>query len=171
MIAEIRGGGRSSRLLLDSLLESLCVRLAEKHASLSPRGVSTPVALASHRLRRVLEFMDANIGNDIALADLVAAAGTSQFHFSRAFHAATGCSPYRYLIRRRIAYAKVLLLTGTDSLGSVSSVCGFNSPHQFAVMFKQEAGVGPKRFRMTHTAKPDRTDSGSIGKRSSIANT
>ena len=171
MIAEIRSAGPPSKLLLDSLLESLCIRLAEKHASPSLRRISSAVALASHRLRRVLEFMDANIGCDIALADLVAAAGTSQFHFSRAFHAATGCSPYRYLIRRRIAFAKVLLLTSTDSLESISSTCGFNSKHQFAVMFKQEGGIGPKRFRMTRTAKPNQADSGLLGKGSFIANT
>ena len=171
MIAEIRSAGRASKLRLDSLLESLCIRLVQKHVSISPRRISNAVALASHRLRRVLEFIDANLGCDIALSDLVAAAGTSQFHFSRAFHAATGCSPYRYLIRRRIAHAKVLLLTSGDSLETVSSTCGFNSKHQFAVMFKQEGGVGPKRFRMVHRTSRNQGNEGAMEKGGSLANT
>lgn len=150
MIDEIRSAATPSTLLLDSLFESLGIRLAQKHVCSSSRGMSGSMALAPHRLRRVLEFMDANIGHDIALADLVAAAGTSQFHFSHAFRMATGISPYQYLIRRRIEYAKVLLLTTCNSLEIISSRCGFIRKHQFAVMFKRACGVGPKRFRIAH---------------------
>ena len=150
MITEIQCAAHPSKLLLDSLFESLGIRLVQKHVSGLPQARLDVVALAPHRLRRVFEFMDANIGQDIALADLVVAAGTSQFHFSHAFRLATGHSPYRYLIRRRIEYAKVLLLTGGDSLETISAACGFNRKHQFAVMFKRACGVGPKRFRMTY---------------------
>ena len=116
MLDEIRYAPHPSKLLLDSLLESLDIRLAQKHVTGPPRGSASAVALAPHRLRRVLEFMDANLGRELSLAELVDAAGTSQFHFSHSFRLATGCSPYRYLMRRRIEYAKVLLLTGDDSL-------------------------------------------------------
>lgn len=152
MILEIRSAESPSKLLLDCLFESLSIRLAQKHTSQSPRRALRTVSLAPHRLRRVLEFIEANIGCDLSLADLADAAGTSQSHFSRAFHLATGSSPYRYLLRRRVDYAKVLLSTGSDSLNAVSSACGFNSKRQFGVMFKRAQGVGPKRFRMAHTS-------------------
>ena len=152
MIDEIRSAAHPSTLLLDSLFESLGIRLAQKHVCSSSRGMPGAVALAPHRLRRVLEFIDVNLGHAIALADLVTAAGTSQFHFSHAFRMATGISPYHYLIRRRIEYAKVLLLTTGDSLETISSSCGFVRKHQFSVMFKRACGVGPKRFRISHGA-------------------
>ena len=151
MLDEIRYAPHPSKLLLDSLLESLDLRLAQKHVTGSPRGSASAVALAPHRLRRVLEFMDANLGRDLCLAELVAAAGTSQFHFSHSFRLATGCSPYHYLMRRRIEYAKVLLLTGDDSLERISASCGFMRQHQFSTMFKRLCGVGPKRFRIDRT--------------------
>ncbi|MEO5843642.1 MAG: AraC family transcriptional regulator [Caldimonas sp.] len=151
MIDEIGSAPKPSRLLLDSMLESFVIRLAERHAR-APRGLpARAVALAPHRLRRVLDFMDAHLGEDIALADLVAAAGTSQFHFSRAFHGATGFSPYRYLLRRRLDYARVLLLTTSEALETISGLCGFNSRHQFSLMFKRSVGIGPKRFRMARS--------------------
>jgi AraC family transcriptional regulator len=138
-------------LLLDSLLESFLVRLAQRHVSrpLAMHSAST-VALAPHRLRRVLDFIEANLSRDVSLADLGSAAGTSQFHFSRAFHLATGCSPYQYLLSRRIEYAKVLLLATSESLETVSSRCGFQSQRQFAVAFKRIVGTGPKRYQLLH---------------------
>ena len=159
MLGEIRSSARPSHLLLDALLESFRIRLAGNHTScLATR--SRAVALAPHRLRRVLELIDANLGRDIGLAHLVAAAGTSQFHFSRAFRLATGRSPYRYLLQRRIEQARVLLLVGHDSLDAISQACGFNSRHQFSVMFKRVVGVTPKRFRMTHDSPPGKRDAG-----------
>lgn len=153
MVDEVGAPTRPSTLLLDSLHESFVVRLARGHATAAPGRLPQAVVLAPHRLRRVLEFIDGHLGDDIGLTDLVAAAGTSQYHFSRAFHLATGCSPYRYLLRRRIDYARVLLLTGGASLEAIAATCGFHSRRQFAVAFKREVGVGPKRFRLAHSAR------------------
>lgn len=150
MIDEIQTAAGASALLLDSLFESFLLRLARGHSTRPTAERLRAVSLAPHRLQRVLEFIEANLDRNVALADLVGAAGSSQYHFSRAFHEATGHSPYRYLIQRRIEYAKVLLMTSGDALEAVSSKCGFRSRHQFAVMFKRLVGVGPKRFRMTH---------------------
>ena len=150
MVDEVRASARASTLLLDSLHESVLIRLARNHATTAPRRLPKAMALAPHRLRRVLEFVDAHLGDDIGLAELVAAAGSSQYHFSRAFHLATGWSPCRYLLRRRLEYARVLLIAGDESLEAVGAACGFNSHKQFAVNFKREVGIGPKRFRLTH---------------------
>ena len=150
MIDAIAASATPSRLLLDSLLESFNQRLVQRHSTIASSDGPRAVALAPHRLRRVIEFVDAHLGDDIGLADLVAAATTSQFHFSRAFRLALGCSPYRYLLRRRIDRACVLLLTSDESLESISRRCGFNSRHQFSLMFKRVVGTGPKRFRLEH---------------------
>lgn len=155
MLAEIELAESVSALLLDSLLESFLVRLARAHTSRAIVDRFRPVALAPHRLNRVLEFIDAKLDQNIRLDDLARAAGSSQFHFCHAFGEATGCSPYRYLIQRRIEYAKAMLIAGAEPLAKVSSQCGFNSQRQFAVMFKAIIGVGPKRFRIMN--RPDRT--------------
>ncbi|MEO6065129.1 MAG: AraC family transcriptional regulator [Lysobacterales bacterium] len=148
MLGEIAYAESASALLLDSLLESFLITLARAHATRAITGRLIPVALAPYRLNRVLEFIEARLGEDIRLHDLAHAAGSSQFHFGRAFHAAIGCSPYRFLIRRRIESAKAMLMTGDKPLATVASRCGFNSQRQFAVMFKAIVGVGPKQFRI-----------------------
>lgn len=157
MLSEIESTAPVSPLLLDCLLQSFLIRLARNHSSRAFAGRREAAALAPHRLRRVLDFIEANLNREVALDDLVAAAGTSQYHFSHAFRAATGCSPYGYLIRRRIDYAKVLLMTGRTSLDAVRTECGFNSRHQFAVMFKRVVGIGPKKFCMMYRSPDGRT--------------
>ena len=148
IIEEIRSAPVPSRLLLDGLLQNFHERLAQRGGPRKARASLQPLALAPYRLQRVLDYMEANLGRDLGLADLVGAAESSQSHFSHAFHKATGASPYSYLIGRRIAYAKVLLLSGSDSLEAISAACGFQRKDQFAFMFKRRVGVGPKRFRM-----------------------
>lgn len=150
MIEEVADPVHASVLLLDSLLESVLLRLAQNHCTRSPTAGHRAVSLAPHRLQRVIEFVEANLARNIALADLVAAAGSSQYHFSHAFRVATGYSPYRYLVQRRIEHAKVMLMTSAGSLDQISMKCGFNSRHQFAVMFKRLVGIGPKRFFLAH---------------------
>ncbi|MDQ6621306.1 MAG: AraC family transcriptional regulator [Pseudomonadota bacterium] len=150
MLREIEAGKAASALLLDTLLECFLVRLIRGHTSRHFGSRSRLVYLAPHRLRNVLDFVEAHLEENIRLNDLASASGTSQYHFSRAFHAAIGCAPYQYLVQRRIEHAKVLLITGDEPLAAVASLCGFNSRRQFAVMFKSATGVAPKRFRTLH---------------------
>lgn len=136
----------------ESPLECVCTPLAQRPTSKwADNAAGRAESLAPYRLRRVLHFIDVNFAADITLADLSQAAGSSQSHFSRAFRLATGLSPYRYVLRRRIEHACVLL-TSRESLTSVSQRCGFHSERQFSVIFKQFVGVGPKRFQLQRGA-------------------
>ena len=151
MLSEFEEPSRPPTLRLDSLLESFVIRLALRYGSRSPRAAGRAFALAPHRLRRALDYIETHLQEDISLHDIVVAAGSSQFHFSHAFRIAMGISPYRYLTDQRIQLAKTLLITGPASLDDVSRRCGFNSAHQFSVMFKKQAGIGPKRYRISRS--------------------
>jgi AraC family transcriptional regulator len=156
MLSELQPGRQGSTLLLDSLLESLVIRLASKHSTRGQSARRQGPALAPHRLRRVLDYVDARLASDIALADLVLAAGSSQSHFSHAFRAATGMSPYRYLLSRRVESARVLLLTSNASLQTIAQKCGFNSRREFSLMFKRIAGMAPRQFRASVLGRDSR---------------
>lgn len=139
-----------ARLVLDTLLHSLIVRLLLDCSTLSEANAPAPMAIAPRRLKRVLDYMESNLSVDIALDDLASAAGSSRFHFSHAFRRATGVSPYRYLINRRIESAKALLMADDLTIAEVAARCGFNSPSQFAAMFRRVSGTTPGRFRRIH---------------------
>jgi AraC family transcriptional regulator len=100
--------------------------------------------------------MESRLGEDVALADLAREASLSPFHFARCFKAATGMSPHRYLVERRVERARDLL-TGTDaSLADVAAACGFCSQAHFTSAFKRESGITPGVFRAAE--RPDLFD-------------
>ena len=150
MLDQVENPGFSSRLVLDTLLHSLIVRLVSECSTLSEASGFAPHSMSPRRLRRVLDFIDSSLGTDIDLADLAAVAGSSRFHFCRAFRDATGFPPYRYLIHRRIHAAKDLLLRDELSLEQIAAQCGFHSQSQFAAMFRRVFGTSPARFRREH---------------------
>lgn len=150
MMDQLETPSFSSRLVLDTLLHSLTVGLISECSTLSDTIGPAPHAISPRRLQRVLDFIESNLGDDIELEDLASVAGTSRFHFSRAFRHETGFPPYRYLIHRRVDAAKTLLLEGTLSIAQIAEQCGFNSQTQFAVMFRRVFGTSPGRFRREH---------------------
>ena len=60
-------------------------------------------------LRRAKDEIDRRYAEPLDLAEVAAAAHVSKYHFVRAFKAAYGETPMRYLTRRRIERAQDLL--------------------------------------------------------------
>ena len=79
--------------------------------------------------------------------DLAAEACLSPFHFSRLFRDATGLSPHRYVIERRIRAAQKMLSSTQSPLVDVALETGFGSQATFTRAFRQVTGVTPSQFR------------------------
>jgi AraC family transcriptional regulator len=104
-------------------------------------------ALPKWRLRRVQEYVDANLEKDISLADLAKVAGLSRMHFAAQFRAATGCRPHDYLLYRRIESAKEILSSTDVPLAEVALTVGFHAQPHFSTVFKRLVGDTPARWR------------------------
>ena len=100
------------------------------------------------RQRRVLDYMDARLGDDISLKELAAIADLSVHHFGAAFKATTGVSPHRFLMERRIQRGKELLLEPGPSIASIAYELGFSSHSHFTFCFRKLTGTTPMRFRL-----------------------
>lgn len=111
---------------------------------------SAAQALPKWRLARIFNYIEANIGEQITLADLAAAAGMSRMYFASQFRAATGQRPHSYVQRRRIARAQDLLVTTSNSLVEIALGVGFQSQSHFSVIFRKIVGDTPYRWRRTH---------------------
>lgn len=147
MLDQVEVPGIAPRLVLDTLLQSFIVQLICERSTIGIATKPAPHSLAPRRLRRVLDYIETNLADEIELNDLASVAGSSRFHFSRAFRDATGFPPYRYLVHRRLDAAKALLLGGDLPIEDVAARCGFKSAAQLSVMFKQVFGTTPSRFR------------------------
>ena len=106
-----------------------------------------PPALDDRRLRLVMQFIRANLKNDIRLKDLAKVANLSQFYFARAFRKATGETPHRFVRGCRLEQAKDLLAEDDMSLAEIALACNFSSQSSFTRAFTRAFGVAPGKFR------------------------
>lgn len=144
---QLKTAHAGARLLIDTLMHHILVQLVAEFSDVHTATDRPPHAIAPHRLSRVLDYIKCNLGGDIGLAELATIAGSSRYHFSRAFRAATGVPPYRYLIERRIDEARHLLQASEAPIGDIALTCGFHSRRQFEAMFRRVCGTSPARYR------------------------
>ena len=135
------------RLYTDSLIQSLTLHLLSKYTTASRRQATVNGGLPGYKLRRVVDYIDANLDDEITLADLASAAGLSQFHFSRAFRKSTGKTPQQYVMHRRVERAKELLRRGDLPLVEVSLRAGFKNQSHFTTLFRKYTNLTPKLWR------------------------
>jgi AraC family transcriptional regulator len=135
-----------SRLRTESLAQELAEHILQTHTSLDLRPPSRPHTMSPIRLKRVEDFIEANLGQDMSLMDIANAAGMSLFHFAKVFKQATRKSPHQYLTERRMLQARSLLHDGRLSIGDVACAVGL-SQNRFGIVFKRLLGMTPSRFR------------------------
>lgn len=153
LLAEMRGGGLSGPLLVESLATATIARID----SLSPPPIPLPAIpppssagpqLSSQSLARVLEYIDANLAQPVSLEELAGVAHTSIFHFSRLFKKSTGRSPHQFLVHKRIEKAQSLLTTNSHlSLAEIALACGFYDQSHMNHHFRRHLGQSPAALR------------------------
>jgi len=99
------------------------------------------------RLRRVRDRIDREYARPLDVEALARDACMSPGHFSRAFRAAYGESPYGYLMTRRIERAMALLRRGDLSVTEVCFAVGCASLGSFSSRFTELVGMPPSAYR------------------------
>lgn len=140
-------GGTFGRCYAESIALAIIARvLAHCSSGTSPHAASTS-GLAKWRLKRAVDFIEANLSESIGLAEMAASAGLSRMHFAAQFRAATGMRPHEYLLRRRIERAQHMLTLSTSPLVDVAFEVGFKSQSHFTTVFTRFVGETPKGWR------------------------
>jgi AraC family transcriptional regulator len=100
------------------------------------------------RFRRVLEFIDAHLDDDLSVERLSRVAAFSKFHFHRQFSALFGMGVYEYVQTQRLKRASFLLaFRDQHSIIDVALASGYEGPEAFARAFKRRVGQTPSEFR------------------------
>ncbi|MFE9251725.1 helix-turn-helix transcriptional regulator [Streptomyces sp. NPDC007088] len=99
------------------------------------------------RLRRARDLVDREYARPLDVPALARLAHMSAGHFSRAFRAAFGESPYSYLMTRRVERAKALLRQGGMSVTEVCFAVGCTSLGSFSSRFTELVGESPSAYR------------------------
>jgi AraC family transcriptional regulator len=102
------------------------------------------------RLRRVTEYIQSHLDQDLTLARLGAVVYMSPYHFARLFQRSTGLPPHRFVVRARIGHAAMLLAAPVLSIARISQVVGFRTPSHFSIVFRRVMGVTPRAYRAAY---------------------
>lgn len=111
------------------------------------RSVVTRGGLAPWQVRRVTEYIEANLASTIRLQDLAQIARLSHSHFCRAFKESVGHPAHAYVMRRRVLRAQGLMLNTVDSLSQIAAQCGMADQAHFCKLFRRLVGESPNAWR------------------------
>ncbi len=153
------------RLHMDALLTAFAVSLLERHSTAGPGatgldatgpdaigGASSPRrrgGLAGWQLRRVIDYMNGHLRDDMTLGALAGLTGLSRAHFFRAFRRSLGRSPGQFLAETRMQHARVLLETTALQVEAVAHAVGYAHARHFAAAFTERVGMSPQLFRIS----------------------
>lgn len=137
----------AGRLYGDSIIQTLTLHLLKNYTTADAVTESAQGGLSGYRLRRVKEFIEANLEEDLGLAEIAAVADLSQFHFAREFRKSTGLTPQNYVMQQRIESAKRLLTEPGLPIVEVSLRTGFKNQSHFTTLFRKFTNFTPKAWR------------------------
>jgi AraC-like DNA-binding protein len=103
--------------------------------------------LPACRLRRVTQYVQANLQRELRLAELSALVHMSPYHFARLFKRSTGVPPHRFLVGCRIDAARALLAARTAPIAEIAQSVGFRTPSHFTTTFRRVTGMTPSAYR------------------------
>ena len=136
-----------NRLYLESLTNLLAIHLLRNYSSRIPKPSKLKRGLSELKLSQVLDYIDANLDQEIRLADLAQVVNLNPCYFSSLFKLSTGISPWRYITQRRLERAKKLLKHHHCSISAIAVQCGFSSQSHLTHQFRKMTGTTPNEYR------------------------
>ncbi len=139
-------GAFGDDLLLPVLSRAVAVTVTRTFAGPGAK-LAEAGKLAACRIGRVLDYIDAHLGDRLSLDEIADIACLSPFHFARCFKYTTGRGLHQFVIRRRIQRAKELIARSAMPLAEIAVSVGFDSQAALTSRFTREVGISPGAYR------------------------
>lgn len=144
----LRDGTAGDELYVDTLAQMMAVHLARSHSAQSrPVRTMPSPSMSGWRMRRVIEYIEEHLDGDLSLEAMAAEVDISPVYLARAFKAAIGQSPHRYVLGRRVERSKELLRNTDIPVVDVALSSGFSSQSHLSYWFQRYVGVSPAAYR------------------------
>src|SRR5262249_39257123 len=133
--AELSADVPIGRLYAETLTVALVLHLLAQYGVAKPKAPAPRGKLNAFQLRAVVDFVAANLSEDLSLIALAREAHVSAFHFARLFRRTVGIPPHQFVLRLRVQRAIGLMNTSTFSLAHVAAESGFHDQSHFTRAF------------------------------------
>ncbi|WP_449472929.1 helix-turn-helix domain-containing protein [Sphingobium chungangianum] len=147
LLEELRNPDFGQDIVLESMALLLVVELCRHFRRASEDDRSGYGQMPGWRLRRVKDRIEAELSDDLSVADLAAEIRTSPRHLIRTFKATTGTTLSDYIAGRRIAHAQQQLARDDVLIKVIAGNCGFQSAAAFSAAFRKATGMTPREYR------------------------
>ena len=98
------------------------------------------------KIRRVLSYINENLGRELRVEQLAEQAYLSKYHFMRLFKAQTGSSVHAYVRQKRLLHAARLIREGMP-VSKAAALSGFGDYSAFHRAFRESFGISPGELK------------------------
>jgi AraC family transcriptional regulator len=145
--AELSETEAASELYVDSLITLFGIHLLRNYVAPNRRSGRDRGGLPQYKARRVRDYLNANLGRKLSVAELAAICDLSPGHFIQSFTKSFGVSPHQYLVDLRLAQAERLLVESELSIADVAFGCGFSSQSHLTTVMRRHKNMTPAQIR------------------------
>lgn len=147
---------------VEELLKAIAIRLKKKRereqqyqikfqAASNPKSTDETkipsIFPTDTKLTEVFNFIEAHYQESIGLKDVAEAVGYSSAYLTDLVKRQTGKTVNRWIIRRRMVAAEILLLKSEQSIEQIAESIGYLSPGHFFRQFRQYYQTTPNAWR------------------------
>jgi AraC family transcriptional regulator len=145
--AQVENPGLARRAYAEALGIALAHELVRMNSGIAPVEPSVRGGLAGWQQKKVTEYIEEHLAEDIPLSTLARLVQLSPYHFARAFKQSFGMPPHRYHTSRRMERAKILLAKAEFSITEIGLNLGFSETSSFTAAFRRLTGGTPTDYR------------------------
>jgi AraC family transcriptional regulator len=138
--------GAASLVYAESVALVLVVEIFRAYGA-KPSLPDLTAGIGAVRFKLVVDFIEEHLTSDLGLFEMASLTGLGVAHFSHAFKAASGMTPHRYVLQRRMERAKSLLLTTDETIATIAARVGFSDERRFRRTFAKLTGSLPSAHR------------------------
>jgi AraC family transcriptional regulator len=140
-------GQLGGQLYTDSLGLALAAHLLRRFPAFERARRRAPRGLTSAQLARVKSYIEDHIDRDLSMQRLASVAEVSSSHLKTAFRRSTGLAVHQYVVQRRVARARALLLRGELPASQIALEAGFAHQSHMARCMRRVLGITPSALQ------------------------
>ncbi len=141
--------GRQAAMILDLLTQRKPVprQVILNPIRVAARASTNAFTVADELVQRAQAYIEENRHRSLRVVEVIKHTRTTAVTLGKRFRRVLNVFPSKYILIRRIEYAKELLREGKLNISEVSQACGFHSCSYFCHMFKRVTKTTPTQMR------------------------